>query len=138
MNMALNVLLRKLESERQSLESEILKNAKENIVPYLDEMEKTDLSEPQRHCIDAIRKNLKSIVSPFVKKNKSKYPGLSIKEAQVARLIGQGRTTKEIAGLLRITPKAVEFHRFNIRKKLRISGKKVNLQDFLAKHLDHH
>jgi len=138
MNTALNVLLRKLESERQSLEAEILTNAEENIIPYLDEMEKTDLSEAQKHCIDAVRKNLNSIVSPFLKKTKSKYPSLSIKETQVARLIGQGRTTKEIAVLLKITTKAVEFHRFNIRKKLRISGKKVNLQDFLAKFSDRH
>jgi DNA-binding CsgD family transcriptional regulator len=138
MNTALKVLLRKLETEKQSVEAEILANAKENIIPYLDEMEKTDLSEAQKLCIDAVRKNLNSIVSPFVKKMKAKYPSLSIKEAQVARLIGHGRTTKEIAVLLKITPKAVEFHRFNIRKKLRISGKKLNLQDFLANLSDRH
>jgi PAS domain S-box-containing protein len=138
MNTALNVLLRKLETEKQSVEAEILTNAKENIIPYLDSIENTALDESQRLCIDAIRKNLSAILSPFVKNMKTRYPGLSSKESQVARLITQGRTTKDIAAILKISPKAVESHRYNIRKKLRISGKRSNLRDFLLKLSDRH
>lgn len=138
MNTALNVLLRKLETDKLTVEDNILANTRENILPYLDELEKTTLDESQRLCVNAIRKNIKTIVSPFMKKIKSRYPNLSPKETQVARLIAQGQTTKDIATILKISIKAVEFHRYNIRKKLRITGKTSTLHDILAKLNDRH
>lgn len=44
--------------------------------------------------------------------------GLSERERQVFTLVGWGRTTKEIAGLLGIGVKTVETHRLRLRDKL--------------------
>jgi DNA-binding CsgD family transcriptional regulator len=52
-------------------------------------------------------------------------------EIRVAELIRQGHSTKEIGELLHISDYAVIFHRQNIRGKLRLTGKKLNLQTFL-------
>lgn len=46
------------------------------------------------------------------------HGALSQREQEVLRLLAQGRTAKEIAGKLFISPKTVENHRFNIRTKL--------------------
>jgi DNA-binding NarL/FixJ family response regulator len=43
---------------------------------------------------------------------------LSVREREVLQLIAEGRAAKEMAWLLKISVKTVEFHRGNIKKKL--------------------
>lgn len=43
---------------------------------------------------------------------------LTPRERQVLQLVAQGHTTREIAGLLTLSPKTVEVHRSNAMKKL--------------------
>lgn len=45
---------------------------------------------------------------------------LSIRERQVVRWIAAGKTTREIAGLLQLSPKTIESHRSRIMRKLGI------------------
>lgn len=48
----------------------------------------------------------------------SPLEGLSDRELDVFQLIGQGKTMKQIAGELHLSPKTVEVHRAHIREKL--------------------
>lgn len=59
---------------------------------------------------------------------------LSARELQVAMMIKDGRTSKEIASELCITKKAVDYHRSSIRKKLKIDSK-ANLQSYIKAYL---
>jgi DNA-binding NarL/FixJ family response regulator len=43
---------------------------------------------------------------------------LSARQKQVLQLIAQGRTAKEIAGILSLSVKTAEFHKYNIMRKL--------------------
>ena len=54
--------------------------------------------------------------------NNQKISPLSDREEQVAKLIGEGDTSKEIARLLSISEKTVSKHRSNIFKKLNIKN----------------
>jgi len=45
---------------------------------------------------------------------------LSVRELQVLELLREGRTTKEIAGLLHLSTRTVDIHRANMKKKLRL------------------
>ena len=81
--------------------------------------------------IGIIESNLNTIISALVPKLSSKYLGLTSKEIQVASLVKEGKTSKEIAELLNVSVRAVEFHRDNIRTKFGLKNKKVNLRSHL-------
>ena len=66
----------------------------------------------------------------FAHRLSSKYLNLTNRETQIAGLIKESRTTKEIAELLNISESAINIHRFNIRRKLGLD-KKHNLQTYL-------
>jgi DNA-binding CsgD family transcriptional regulator len=56
---------------------------------------------------------------------------LTPKEIDVAALVREGRTSKEIAEVLTISVSGVDFHRKQIRKKLGLTNEKSNLLSYL-------
>ncbi len=50
------------------------------------------------------------------------YELLSLREREVLQLIAEGKSTKEVAGLLNISEHTAESHRTNIMKKLGLRG----------------
>ena len=78
--------------------------------------------------IDIIESNLDEITSPFVHGLTGSYLRLTPTEIQVANLVKQGKTTKEIAELLNLSKGTIDTHRDNIRKKIGIKNKKINLR----------
>ena len=131
LNTALKVLLKHREDDKEELEERILSNVKELVLPYLEKLKKTALKGDQLAYTDIIESNLDDILSPFLRKMTSKYLNLTPREIQIATLIREGRTTKEISEVLNISSRAVEFHRDNIRIKLGLKNKKANLRSFL-------
>jgi len=99
--------------------------------PYLEKLKTRGLGKDELSLIHIIEDNLKNIVSPFLKNLTITQFNLTPKELQVANLIVEGRTTKEIAGFLNISTGAIDFHRNNIRKKLGLNNQKANLRSYL-------
>jgi len=130
-NIALNVLLKKREGDKKELEEKILLNVKELVVPYLKKLENSGLSGRQKTLTDILESNLNGIISPFLFTLSAKYASLTPKEIRVAGLVRDGKTTKEIAGLLISSTDTIDFHRKNIRKKLGLQNKKSNLRSYL-------
>lgn len=130
-NIALKVLLKQREKDKIELEEKVLSNVKELILRYLQALRNTRLNAKQIAYVELIESNLKAIVSPFSRTLSSEYLGLTPKEIQVANLIREGKTTKEIAELFYVSSATVDFHRRNIRKKLDLTKKRANLRAFL-------
>ncbi|MFC1811400.1 PAS domain S-box protein [Thermodesulfobacteriota bacterium] len=134
-NTALKVLLKQRERDKIELEEKVLLNVRELVLPYLEKLKKKRLDEKQRAYIGILESNLNDIVSPFVHGLSSKLIKLSPTELQVANLIKQGKTTKEIADVMNLAKSTIDFHRNNIRKKFGIKNKKTNLRTYLSSFL---
>jgi len=130
-NIALRVLLKRRDEDKTELEEKILLNVKELITPYLDKLKMTGLDGKQKTYVDILESHLNDIISPFSHKLSSMLLEFTPAEIQVANLLRQGKTNKEIGELFHCTPRTIAFHRNNIRKKLGLKNKKINLKSYL-------
>jgi len=128
---ALRVLLKRRDEDKRELEKKVLSNVKDLVVPFLEKVKKTPLDPKQFTYIDILESNLNDITSPFLHNLSTKYINLTPKEIRVAYLIKEGKTTKEIGEIMAVSPRTIETHRKNIRKKLGIEKKKGNLRSRL-------
>jgi DNA-binding CsgD family transcriptional regulator len=131
-NTALKVLLKRREEDRLELEEKVLSNTRELVGTYVAKLKSTALNPRQKQYVGIIESSLNDIVSPFMHRLSSKYSGLTPKEIQVAKLIRDGKTTKEMAQLLQASTSAIDFHRKNLRRKLDLTRTNTNLQSYLS------
>lgn len=129
---ALKVLLERREEDKSELEEKVVANVKRLIFPHIAMLKQTRLDKNQRAIVELIEAHLRNIVSPFLISLKSTYAELTPREVQIADLVKEGKTTKEIAAMIHISNRAVEFHRYNIRSKLGLRNKKANLRSRLS------
>jgi len=131
MNAALNVLLKKREQDKIAFEDSIAANIEQLVLPFLAKIRKHNLESEKLALLDIIESNLNEITATFSYQLSSKHIGLTPTEIEVADLVRQGQKTKQIAQILCLSHKTVESHRENIRKKMGIKNKKINLRSFL-------
>jgi PAS domain S-box-containing protein len=131
LNAALNVLLKRREQDKTELEEKVLVNMKELVFPYVEKLNNSRINDRQMVYLNIIKSNLEDIIKPFLHQLSSKYSNLTPSEIQVAGLVKDGKTTKEIAELLNSSTSAIDFHRNNLRKKLGLRNTKTNLRSFL-------
>ena len=126
-NTTMKVLLNSMENDQEKLKERFLDNIKAQVLPYLKKLKNTSLDDTQKGLIKIAETNLDEIASPFVQKLTSNYLNLTKTEIQIASLVREGKTSKEIAELLNSNKRVIDFHRENIRKKLGLNNKKGSL-----------
>ncbi len=131
-NTALRVLLDQRKEDKIELQRSILFNVENLIMPFVENLEKFPFESRQMAYVKIIKSNLYDIVSPFYREVSARYSSLTPKQVQIANLIKEGKTTKEIAEILCVSKAAIDFHRDKIRKKLGLNKKKVNLRSYLS------
>jgi PAS domain S-box-containing protein len=130
-NTALKVLLKQRDEDKKELEEKVIANVKTLVFPYIEKLNNSRLNNQQAVYLDIIKSNLEHVIAPFLHQLFSKYSDLTPKEIQIAGLVKDGKTTKEISEFLNSTTGAVDFHRNNLRKKLGLRNTKTNLRSFL-------
>ena len=131
LNAALNVMLEKRDEDRVQMEEKVLLNTRQLIEPLLKNLEGSGLDKHQSEYVDVLRTFLSEIISPFSQTLSTRFLNLTPSEIRVANLIKEGRTTKEVAKLLNASPRAIAFHRQNLRKKLGLTDRRANLATYL-------
>jgi PAS domain S-box-containing protein len=130
-NTAMKVLLKKREEDKEELEDNVLINVKELMEPYFKKIKKTKLDDQQKTFLSIIESNLNEIVSPFTRKMSLEYLNLTPTEIQIANLIRHGSPSKKIAELMNVSPRTIDTHRKNIRRKIGLQGQRGNLRSHL-------
>ena len=129
-NIALKELLEQFQVQKNRTEEDVLKNVSEIVMPLLNKLK---LKGYSRKYIDLLKENLETLTSSFGHRVAEKNFRLTPKEIEISNMVKGGLASKEIADFLNVSNQTVEKHRKNIRKKLAISKKKVNLTSFLQK-----
>ena len=130
-NAALKALLRQREQDREDLKANVLETVKKNVFPHIWELGSSRLNARQQALLEQIESTLRDVVSPFVRSLSRHVVSLTPQEVRVASMIKQGMSSKEIAQLLQCSEHAVLFHRKNLRSKLGLTNKAVNLYSYL-------
>ena len=127
-NAALKVLLRQREQDQKEFENNILSNVKHLIMPYIEKLKKNRSMSDDLVYLSIIESNLREIISPFSAKLTFQYLDFTPREIMIADLIKDGKQDKDIVDVLKISLDTVKAHRKNIRRKLGINNKKINLR----------
>lgn len=128
LNAALRVLIKKRGEDKKQMEEQVLINARKLINPYLKKLHRSGLNRDQSLLLDILEGNLKDIVSPFTYRLTLEHFDVTRREFDIANLIRQGLRNKEISKFMGITRRTVETHRRNLRVKLGIDNRKINLR----------
>jgi DNA-binding CsgD family transcriptional regulator len=133
MNTAMKVVLKKREDDKKRLEDSVLTNVRKLITPYLEKLSQSKLNAHQSALIEILENNLNDIVSSFAHRLSIGHLGLTQREFDIATLICQGKRNEEIARFIGISRRTVETHRRNLRAKLGINNRKINLRVHLMR-----
>jgi len=130
-NIALKVLLEHQKDEKKNVNRNILENIKILVNPYLEKLKDSSLTESQTTLLNILESNLSKIIRPFSTLLMSESIKFSPSEVRIANMVKEGKTAKEIATIMYISENTVKAHYRNIRSKLKIKNKKINLRTYL-------
>jgi len=127
-NTALKVLLQHRQNDQNEIEEKIFINIKSLIIPYLDKLKASNPDTRQDAYIRILESHINEIFSPFLKQMTAYYANLTPRELQIADLIKDGKSTKEISHILNIAINTTNNYRKRLRKKLSLQKKEDNLR----------
>lgn len=131
-NNALRLLLHQSAEARAEHERRIHGNLQRLVLPYLEKTQERCKDPELILHLRVATANLEKITSTFSLTLSTRLDGLTPRELEVAELIKQGRSTKQIAAILDLSSRTVEFYRDKLRVKLGIKSKKANLRSYLS------
>lgn len=131
-NTALKVLLRQREADRQDLEANVLDNIRQLVLPVVRQLTGQELSPRVEGLLASLEFRLQEVTKPFIQRMAAVEPLLTPQEIEIADLIREGLTSKDIAERLHICTSTVNFHRRNLREKLNLRNTRTNLRSYLT------
>jgi DNA-binding CsgD family transcriptional regulator len=130
-NVALKVLLKQRDADKQELEKRFLTNVKGLVLPYVEKLKSARLKPKDKTLVEIIETHLQDIITPLMQNLANANILLTPQEMQVATLVKDGKTSKEIADILVVSEATVNFHRKNLRNKFGLTNKQTNLRAYL-------
>ncbi len=131
LNAALTALLEHREQESQRHLTGLHTTLEQLVLTHVETLKGMALTADQSVLVEVIEANLRNVAASFVRQLDAWKLQLTPTEVQVADLVRLGKRTKEIARLLHVSPSAIMFHRNNLRTKLGLTGRPINLVSYL-------
>ena len=130
-NAALRAILRQLDEDKKELEEAVFLNIKQFVIPYLEDLKSARDPEERRELLELAESGLNKVTSPFLHRLSNLKAVLTPQEIQIASLVKEGKSTKDIAKLMNVSINTIKFHRRNLRDKLGLKNTAYNLRAHL-------
>lgn len=131
-NNALRVVLRKNREESEDDAQKMASSIRKLAFPHLEKLKLAGLSGRQKAYLQLLEEALSEIVSAEQASLASLQEKLTPGEYQVAALIRQGKTSKQLSEIMSLSCRTIESHRKSIRRKLGLQHSRINLRSHLA------
>lgn len=122
-----NELLKMITNQLKSTYSDNKNNTKANILQLIELLETKSILPLDWAMVE---NQVEKIHPGFLNKLQVKHPSISVKDKKLCVYLRLGLSSKEVSGLLNITPKSVEIARVRLRKKLNLPSK-IRLVNYL-------
>jgi len=131
-NVALTVLLKKREADREIMAEQVRSDTVSLTKAILERLKNSGLTTRQQMLVEILEANLNELTSPFANKFSHTPVRLTPSELQVANLVKLGKRTSEIADIMHNSPGTISNSRKKIREKLKLTDRNTNLQATLS------
>jgi len=133
-NQAVYILAKNIDKKKEELEKKYFNICTSKLMPILKRLQKDVYCQKRQADLELMISYLNSVThdSPLHGQIDSH---LTEQEMRVAVMVRKGLTSQQIADLLSISYLTVKTHRKNIRKKLKINNKNINLVSYLKSKL---
>ncbi len=125
-------LMKAFENEKKGLEGGISHKIETVLLPAIEKVRTEPDTEIRNSYLYIMREQLLHLTKGFSRELEGRFLKLTRSEIRICQLIQEGHSTKEIADIMNVSFETVQVHRRNIREKLGLRGRKVNLHNLLS------
>jgi PAS domain S-box-containing protein len=133
MNVTLKNVMKAIDRNKDEFELSISQKITTSIIPSLQKLAAEKNPEIRDMYMKILRDQLAGLTKSSNSIRNEDIIRLTKSEVQICQMIQSGTTSKDIADAMSISLETVQTHRKNIRKKLGLSRKGVNLYSYLNK-----
>ena len=129
-NIALKQILAHIEDEKAQYRHELATQIENLLTPIIATLKDNDgRLTPQD--IEKLEAGLRRIIEEDLDEFQNSLSKLTPREQDICELVRKGRSSKEIAEELGVSPQTIHKHRQEIRRKLQLTNKEINLAAYL-------
>ena len=131
MNLTLKTVMKTIEQDRRDFESRVASKIKTSLLPGLKKIDAASEAGVRKSYLAILEEQLIGLTTGSEKELDAGLLKLTKTEIEVCRLVQAGCSSKDICEAMKLSFDTVQTHRKNIRRKLGLSGEKLNLHAFL-------
>ncbi len=132
MYVTLKNVMRAFEKERSGIETGIAHRIETLFLPTIEKIKRESSADVRNTYLNVISDQLINLTAGFAKELDGRFLRLTRTEMKICKLIQTGLSSKEIAETMNTSFETVQTHRRNIRNKLGLRGRKINLHALLV------
>ncbi len=132
-NIALKQILEHIEQEKQNYKHQLSLDVENAVKPIMNRL-RLKAGEDAMRELEQLEVSLDTVLSKDIDDFQVRMSKMTPRELEICHMITDGKTSKLIADELNLSLLTVHKHREQIRRKLGIMNKSVNLSTFLQSH----
>ncbi|MBT7890637.1 MAG: PAS and helix-turn-helix domain-containing protein, partial [Deltaproteobacteria bacterium] len=130
-NITLRNVLESINDKNSEFQQEVSQTVQKSLLPVLGKIERETDSDIIKGYLHLMKDQLLKLAVTGEDESSFHFLKLSPTEVKICQFIQSGSATKEIAETLCLSVETIQTHRRNIRKKLGLRGRDVNLFSYL-------